>query len=208
MVVINELLQEILLPNTTTLWHIAEKINNEVGEEGIRLSIYQNYLNVFNKEEGKIGAINLVNLNRSFHNIVCGQEYSNQIINLVIAELQEKHLRFNDVEKLKGWLQLNVQGTSAEGIEKRLSRIEYQQEVKPEIVIPFSNKYADSTIYIDELLVLINQNSYAVFSKDEITSSTEYPTPVPILKTSKLSSVLLLINLLKANTCASDKSIT
>lgn len=171
MVVINELLQEILLPNTTTLWHIAEKINDEVGEEGIRLSIFQNYLNVFNKEGGKIGAINLVNLNRSFHNIVCSQEYSNQIINLIIAELQEKHLIFNDVVKLKHWLQLNVQGTSEEGIEKRLSRIEYHQEVKPEIVIPFSNKYADSTIYIDELLVLINQNSYAVFSKDEIEKS-------------------------------------
>jgi len=168
MVVINELLQEILLPNTTTLWHIAEKINDEVGEEGIRLSIFQNYLNVFNKEGGKIGAINLVNLNRSFYNIVCSQEYSNQIINLVIAEFQEKHLMFNDVVKLKHWLQLNVQGTSEEGIEKRLNKIDYQQEVKPEIVIPFANKYADEDIYIEELLILINRNTNTGFSKEEI----------------------------------------
>jgi superfamily II DNA helicase RecQ len=171
MVVINELLQEILLPNTTTLWHIAEKINDEIGEEGIRLSIFQNYLNVFDKEGGKIGAINLVNLNRSFHNIVCSQVYSNQILNLVISEIQEKHLSINDVAKLKQWLQLNVQGVSEDGIEKRLSFIDYRQEVKPEIVIPFSNKYADRTLYIDELLDLVNQNPYAVFTKEEIEKS-------------------------------------
>lgn len=171
MVVINELLQEILLPNTTTLWHIAEKINDEIGEEGIRLSVFQNYLNVFDKEGGKIGAINLVNLNRSFHNIVCSQVYSNQIINLVISEIQEKHIIINDVAKLKQWLQLNVQGVSEDGIEKRLSFIDYRQEVKPEIVIPFSNKYADRTLFIDELLDLVNKNPYAVFTKEEIEKS-------------------------------------
>jgi len=171
MVVINELLQEILLPNTTTLWAISEKVNDEVGEEGIRLSIYLNYLNVFDKEGGKIAAINLVNLNRSFHNIVCSQEYSNQVAHLVIEELIEKHTMLNDVERLKQWLQLNVQGTSEEGIEKRLTKIKYKQEVKPEIVIPFFNKYADRDIFIDELLALINQNSYAFFSKDDIKKS-------------------------------------
>jgi ATP-dependent DNA helicase RecQ len=173
MVVINELLQEILLPNTTTLWHIAEKINDEVGEEGIRMSIFQNYLNVFEKDGGKIGAINLVNLNRSFHNIVCSQEYSNQIINLVIPELQEKHLMFNDVARLKQWLQINVQGTSEDGIEKRLSRIEYQQEVKPEIVIPFFNKYSDKSVFHEELISLFKKAVTDKLSDETITESIE-----------------------------------
>jgi superfamily II DNA helicase RecQ len=171
LVVINELLQEILLPNTTNLWLISEKINDISGEQGIRLNIFQNYLNIFDNEGGKIGAINLVNLNRSFHNIICSPEYSNQIINLVIPELQEKHLLFNDVTRFRQWLQLNVQGVSEEGIEKRLNKIAHQQEIKPEIVIPFFNKYADKDIFIDELLALINQNTYAVFSKDEIEKS-------------------------------------
>ena len=169
MVVINELLQEVLLPNTTTLWFIAEKINYEVGEEGIWMSIFQNYLNVFDKDNGKIGAINLVNLNRSFHKIVCSQEYSNQIINLVIPELQEKHLMFNDVERLKQWLQINVQGTSEDGIEKRLSNIEYQQEVKPEIVIPFFNKYADKSVFHEELISLCKKVVSDKLSDETIT---------------------------------------
>jgi len=173
MVVINELLQEILLPNTTTLWHIAEKINDEVGEEGIRMSIFQNYLNVFDKDNGKIGAINLVNLNRSFHNIVCSQEYSNQIINLVVPELQEKHLMFNDVARLKQWLQVNVQGTSEDGIEKRLSRIDYQQEVKPEIVIPFFNKYADKSIFHEEFISLCKKVISENLSDETITQAIE-----------------------------------
>jgi len=173
MVVINELLQEILLPNTTTLWHIAEKINDEAGEEGIRMSIFQNYLNVFDKDNGKIGAINLVNLNRSFHNIVCSQEYSNQIINLVVAELQEKHLMFNDVARLKQWLQINVQGTIEDGIEKRLDRIEYHQEVKPEIVIPFFNKYADKTVFYEELISLCKKVVSDKLSDETVTESIE-----------------------------------
>ncbi|MBK9543378.1 MAG: ATP-dependent DNA helicase RecQ [Bacteroidetes bacterium] len=173
MVVINELLQEILLPNTTTLWHIAEKINDEVGEEGIRMSIFHNYLNVFDKDNGKIGAINLVNLNRSFHNIVCSQEYSNQIINLVVPELQEKHLMLNNVARLKQWLQVNVQGTSEDGIEKRLSRIEYQQEVKPEIVIPFFNKYADKPVFHEELISLFKKVVSGKLSDETIIDSIE-----------------------------------
>jgi ATP-dependent DNA helicase RecQ len=173
MVVINELLQEILLPNTTNLWLIGEKINDEVGEEGIRLSIFQNYLNVFDKDGGKIGAINLLHLNRSFHNIICSQDYSLQILNLVIAELKEKHTQFGDIEKFKQWLQISVQGTSEEGIEKRLSKIEFKQEVKPEIVIPFFNKYADKTIFHTELIAVFKKLVSDKLSDETITKSIE-----------------------------------
>ncbi|MCF8341399.1 MAG: DEAD/DEAH box helicase [Chitinophagaceae bacterium] len=173
MVVINELLQEILLPNTTPLWQIAEKINDEIGEEVIQMSIYNNYINVFEKDNGKIGAINLVNLNRSFHNIVCSQEYSNQIINLVVPELKEKHLMFNNVENLKHWLQENVQGKSEDGIEKRLNKIEYQQEIKPEIVIPFSNKYADKPVFHEEFNSLCKKVISDKLSDKEINEAIE-----------------------------------
>jgi ATP-dependent DNA helicase RecQ len=173
MVVINELLQEILLPNTTNLWLIVEKINDEVGEEGIRISIFQNYLNVFDKDGGKIGAINLLNLNRSFHNIVCSQDYSLQILNLVIAELKEKHIQFGDIEKFKKWLQISVQGTSEDGIEKRLSEIKCRQEVKPEIVIPFFNKYADKIIFHAELIALFKILVSDKLSDETITKAIE-----------------------------------
>ena len=157
MVIINELLQEILLPNTAPIWKITDKINNELVEEELHLSIYKNYLNVFNKEGGKIGAINLKNLNKTYFNIVCSIEYSNHIINLIIPEILEKFQLFKDVEKLENWLQISNQGTLEDGIEKRLSKIEFKQKLKPELVIPFNNKYATSSVFHEELIALLKK---------------------------------------------------
>src|SRR5690606_34122282 len=36
------------------------------------------------------------------------------------------------------------------GIEKRLNEVDFHQEVKPEIVIPFANKYADKNVFHEE----------------------------------------------------------
>ena len=131
------------------------------------MSIFNNWLNIFNND-GKVGGINLVNLNRSFHNIVCSKEYSNQIINAVIDKIENKHTEFNNVELLKQWLEKRENEVSENGIEKRLSEIDFHKEVNPEIIIPFTNKYADKNIFHEELLELINQNGYSVFTIDEI----------------------------------------
>jgi hypothetical protein len=142
LVIINELLEEILLPNKNKLWELSEELNEETGEEGLRLSIFKNYLNIFNEDNQKIGGINLVNLNRSFHNIVCSKNYANQIINVVIKKIKAKHKELNNVESLKQWLlEKSETECSEKGIEKRLFEIEYNKVVNPEIVIPFANRY-------------------------------------------------------------------
>lgn len=157
LVVIKELLEEILLPNKNKLWELSEELNEETGEEGLRLSVFMNYLNIFNEDNGKIGGINLVNLNRSFHNIVCSQEYANQIINVVISKIQDKYLELNNVDLLKQWLEVRESESSESGIEQRLNEIDFHQEVNPEIVIPFSNKYADKNIFHDEFKELFKK---------------------------------------------------
>lgn len=154
LVVINELLEEILLPNKNKLWDLSEELNEETGEEELRLSVFNNWLNIFDGNNGKIGGINLVNLNRSFHNIVCSQQYSNQIINVVISKIRDKHIEFNNVELFKLWLEERKNEVSENGIEKRLNEIDFHQEVNPEIVIPFANKYADKNIFHEEFLTI------------------------------------------------------
>src|SRR5690606_32117945 len=173
LVVINELLEEILLPNKNKLWELSEELNEETGEEGLRLSVFNNWLNIFDGNNGKIGGINLVNLNRSFHNIVCSQKYSNQIINVVISKIQDKHIEFNNVELLKQWLEVRGSEVSESGIEQRLNEIDFHQEVNPEIVIPFANKYADKKIFYEEFKELFKKTITENASDEVIFKSIE-----------------------------------
>jgi len=172
-VVINELLQEILLPNKNKLWEISETLNEETGEEGLRLSIFQSYLNIFDENNGKIGAINLTNLNQNFHNIVCSQEYSNQIVNLVISKIQEKYAEFNNVNLLKEWLEQRERESFERGIEQRLNEVDFDQEVLPEVIVPFANKYADKNIFHEEFKILFRKTIIENASDDDIIGSIE-----------------------------------
>jgi ATP-dependent DNA helicase RecQ len=173
LVVINELLQEILLPNKNKLWDLSEELNEETGEDELRLSVFNNWLNIFDGNNGKIGGINLVNLNRSFHNIVCSQQYSNQIINIVISKIRDKHIEFNNVDLFKLWLEERKNEVSENGIEKRLNEIDFHQEVNPEIVIPFANKYADKNIFHEEFKALFKTTITEKVSDDVIFKSIE-----------------------------------
>ena len=173
LVVINELLEEILLPNKNKLWDLSEELNEETGDDEIRLSVYNNWLNIFDGNNGKIGGIYLVNLNRSFHNIVCSQKYSNQIINVVISKIQDKHIEFNNVELLKQWLEVRGSEASESGIEQRLNEIDFHQEVNPEIVIPFANKYADKNIFHEEFKELFRKTITENASDEVIFKSIE-----------------------------------
>ena len=173
LIVINELLEEILLPNKNKLWDLSEELNEETGEEELRLSVFNNWLNIFDGNNGKIGGINLVNLNRSFHNIVCSQKYSNQIINVVISKIQDKHIEFNNVELLKQWLEVRGSEASESGIEQRLSEIDFHQEINPEIVIPFANRYADKNIFQEEFKALFKTTITEKASDEVIFKSIE-----------------------------------
>jgi superfamily II DNA helicase RecQ len=172
LVVINELLEEILLPNTNKLRELSEGLDEDIGEEGLRLSILHNWLNIFNND-GKVGGINLVNLNRSFHNIVCSQEYSNQIISVVIDKIRDKHHEFNNVELLKQWLEIRENEVSEIGIEQRLNEIDFHQEVNPEIIVPFANKYADKNIFHEEFKELFRKTITENASDEVILESIE-----------------------------------
>lgn len=175
MVVINELLQEIILPNKNNLFAINEIVKEETGEEEIWLNIFEGdtvdriYVNSGKHE--KFGFINIKNLKPNISISSFSEVHSLQILNFIIAFIKEKFDSHADLVKLKSWLKKTTKGTFEDGIEKRLSKIKYKEEVKPEIVIPFFNKYADRDIFLDELLALINQNTYAVFTKDEIVKS-------------------------------------
>jgi len=173
LVIIHELLEEILAPNKNKLWKLSEELIEETGVDNLSLSVLGNWLNIFNNH-GKIGGVDLINLNRSFHNIICSQEYSNQIVNVVIGKIQEKHLEFNNVAQLKNWLERKENELSEIGIEKRLNEIDFQQEVIPEIVLPFANKYADKDYFNHELLVLINKNGHSAFTIREIENCLKY----------------------------------
>ncbi len=151
---------------------MSEELNEETGEEDLRLSIFENWINIFN-DIGKVGGINLVNLNRSFHNIVCSQEYANQIINVVISKIQDKHIEFNNVELLKQWLEVRGSEVSESGIEQRLNEIDFHQEVNPEIVIPFANKYADKNIFHEEFKELFKKTITENASDEVIFKSIE-----------------------------------
>jgi hypothetical protein len=172
LVVINELLEEILWPNTNKLRELSEGLDEDIGEEGLRLSILHNWLNIFNND-GKVGGINLVNLNRSFHNIVCSQEYSNQIISVVIDKIRDKHHEFNNVELLKQWLEIRENEVSEIGIEQRLNEIDFHQEVNPEIIVPFANKYADKNIFHEEFKELFRKTITENASDEVILESIE-----------------------------------
>lgn len=152
LVIIKELLNEILYPNNNRLWQIGNEISDETGIEEFRIGqLFKNWINFFN-EEGKVGAINLTNLNTSSHNVVCDTMYSRQINNAVYSKLHKKYNKFKDVEKLKSWLLERIGEEAEEGIAKRLNAIDFNEEVTPEIIVPFANKYADYEVYIDELL--------------------------------------------------------
>ncbi len=175
MVIINELLEEIILPNKNNLNLINELIKEETGEEDLWLNIFVGdtvdriFVNSGRRE--KFGFINLRNLTSNNSNSSFTPTHSFQILDLVISNIKRNFNNHIDLKALKDWLNKAESSQSIDGIEKRLNEINYLQVVNPEIVIPFTNKYADGEIYISELLELINQNGYAVFNKEEISKS-------------------------------------
>jgi ATP-dependent DNA helicase RecQ len=178
MVVINELLQEILFPNKNQLSSLAEKLKEEIDNQEVYLKVRLNL-----GEKGRIyvdevypnsfGYIDIKTLLPHVGVATFDKILSKQVLDFVINEIKRDYVNFADSDKLNAWLNLKVKGTSEEGIEKRLSRIDYQQEVKPEIVIPFSNKYADKSVFHEELIQLCKKVVSDKLSHEAIIESIE-----------------------------------
>src|SRR5690606_13079300 len=96
-----------------------------------------------------------------------------QVLDFLIAEIKSKFPHYNDTEKLKSWLNLKEIGSSESGIEKRLSEIDFHQEINPEIVIPFANRYADKNIFQEEFKELFKKTITENASDEVIFKSIE-----------------------------------
>lgn len=175
MVVINELLQEILLPNKNHLSSFTVKVKEEIDnlEVWLKLDVKANRIYVNESFPNGFGYINLSGLTTNVRYATFDKAYSKQVLDFLIVEIKKGYPNYEDIDKLKVWLNLKTKGTSEEGIEKRLSRIEYEEQVKPEIVIPFFNKYADKPVFHEELISLFQKVVSDKLSDDTIIESIE-----------------------------------
>ena len=175
LVVINELLEEILLPSKNNLYSLSETLKEEIDNQEVYLKIDLNndriYVNeVFPKG---FGFINLVGLTTNTRFATFDQLYSKQVLDFLIAEIKSTFPLYNDIEKLKKWLSLKEISSSEIGIEQRLNEIDFHQEVNPEIIVPFANKYADKNIFHEEFKELFKKTITENASDEVILESIE-----------------------------------
>lgn len=175
MVVINELLQEILLPNKNHLSSLAEKIKEEIENPDVwlKLDVKANRIYVNESFPNSFGYINLNGFTTNINYATFDKVFSKQVLDYLIETIKQEYPNYEDIDKLKAWLSLETQGTLEDGIEKRLSRIEYKQEVKPEIVIPFFNKYADKPVFHEEFISLCKKVISEKLSDETIIEAIE-----------------------------------
>lgn len=175
LVVINELLEEILLPSKNHLYSFTETLKEEIHNQEVYLKLDLNNNRIFVNEvfPKGFGFINLIGLTVNTRFTTFDQLYSKQVLDLLIAEIKSKFPFYNDTEKLKKWLNLKEIGSSESGIEKRLDEVDFHQEVNPEIVIPFANKYADKNIFHEDLKALFKATITKNVSDEVIIESIE-----------------------------------
>jgi hypothetical protein len=175
LVVINELLEEILLPSKNNLYSLTENLKEEIDNQEVYLKLDLKGNRIFVNEifPKGFGFINLIGLTPNTKFASFDQLYSKQVLDFLITEIKSKFPHYNDTEKLKSWLNLKEIGSSESGIEKRLNEIDFHQEINPEIVIPFANKYADKNIFHEEFKALFKTTITEKASDDVILESIE-----------------------------------
>src|SRR5690606_18360161 len=175
LVVINELLEEILLPSKNNLYSLTENLKEEIDNQEVYLKLDLKGNRIFVNEvfPKGFGFINLIGLTPNTKFASFDQLYSKQVLDFLIAEIKSKFPHYNDTEKLKSWLNLKEIGSSESGIEKRLSEIDFHQEINPEIVIPFANRYADKNIFQEEFKELFKKTITENASDEVIFKSIE-----------------------------------
>lgn len=178
LVVINELLEEILLPNTDNLYSISEMLKEEIGEEEVWVGLFEGdfvdriYVNHGNTE--KFGFINIRNFSLNTGISTFPTEHSLQVLNRVVFLIKDRFPNYTNTIDLKNWLKEKRDEVSEIGIEKRLNEIQdFGQEVNPEIIVPFANKYADKNIFHEEFKELFKQTITENASDEVIFKSIE-----------------------------------
>jgi ATP-dependent DNA helicase RecQ len=177
MIVINELLEEILLPNTDNLYSISEILKEEIGEEEVWVGLFEGdfvdriYVNQGNTD--KYGFINIRNISLNTGISTFPTEHSLQVLNRVSFLIKEKFPNYSNTNELKKWFKEKADEVSESGIEQRLNEVDFHQEVNPEIVIPFSNKYADKNIFYEEFKELFRKTITENASDEVIIKSIE-----------------------------------
>ncbi|MBS1573503.1 MAG: ATP-dependent DNA helicase RecQ [Bacteroidetes bacterium] len=175
LVVINELLEEILLPSKNNLYSLSETLKEEIDNQEVYLKIDLNSNRIYVNEvfPKGFGFINLVGLTTNTRFATFDQLYSKQVLDFLIAEIKSTFPLHNDIEKLKKWLSLKEISSSEIGIEQRLNEIDFHQEVNPEIIVPFANKYADKNIFHEEFKELFKKTITENASDEIILESIE-----------------------------------
>jgi len=150
-VIIFELLNRISFPNSKQIRSLSEQLEEITGLEEVYLSLNGNWLNVNAGYQQKVGGINLDNFHYSFHFSVFERNVAEQILNSLTDIIKASFASFEDTTLLINWLNQAIASEFEDGIEKKLEKIEIEEEISPKIEIHFNNKYADKTIYIREL---------------------------------------------------------
>jgi superfamily II DNA helicase RecQ len=177
LVVINELLKEILLPNTDNLYSISEILKEEIGEEEVWLGLFEGdfvdriYVNHANTE--KFGFINIRNFSLNIGISTFPTEHSLQVLNRVVFLIKDRFPNYTNTIELKNWLKEKRDEVSEIGIEQRLNEIDFHQEVNPEIIVPFANKYADKNIFHEEFKELFKKTITEKASDEVIFESID-----------------------------------
>jgi superfamily II DNA helicase RecQ len=177
LVIINELLEEILLPNTDNLYSISETLKEEIGEEEVWIGLFEGdfvdriYVNHGNTE--KFGFINIRNFSLNTGISTFPIEHSSQVLNRVSFLVKEGFPNYSNTSELKKWLREKTDEVLESGIEQRLNEIDFHQEVNPEIIIPFTNKYADKNIFHKEFKELFKKTITENASDEVIFKSIE-----------------------------------
>lgn len=178
LVVINELLEEILLPSKNNLYSLGEKLKEEIDNENVYLKIKPTLgksgrIYIDEKFPNSFGYVDIHTLTGNTKLSNFDQLYSKQVLDFLIAEIKSTFPLYNDIEKLKKWLSLKEISSSEIGIEQRLNEIDFHQEVNPEIIVPFANKYADKNIFHEEFKELFKKTITGNASDEVIFKSIE-----------------------------------
>jgi len=152
-VVIYELLNRITFPNISNYQQITELLKEETDNQNIWVKFdkisQRLYINE-NKPEN-FGYINLGSLTKVTTFATFDIKYTNDILNFAINYIKENVKEWSKIDKVIEWLNSSVHKKYEKGIEKRLEEIDVGQEIKPEIVIEFSNETANKEKYLNQL---------------------------------------------------------
>ena len=164
-VIIYELLNQITYPQIDNSYSLAEGIKEKFGIETLKLNFVKkdNILWVNGEFKNNYGRININTWNYFFFNNH-PRELSKEIFDFIKSRISIDCDITNIIE-VSNWLETKKKVPSEIGIEKRLEEINVGQEIKPEIVIEFSNETANRTEHLKQLKKEIDKR----FSENNLT---------------------------------------